>query len=537
MNRGVDMDSEVSYVEVAPDVERISQGLRDTGYDFNTAIADVVDNSIAADANKIAVQLAIDFSGELVVAVSDDGIGMDRDGLVNAMRYGSQRRPHAKSLGKFGMGLKTASTAFARRITVVSRVMGGTAQRATWDLDKLAKGGTWSLELSPASADETELLDKTAAGGSGTVVLWQKVDRLLDGYKDPTSKPRRKAMEKLSGRLSDHLALVYQRFLDLSDTRERNVSLSLNGERLAHWDPFLVSVVGEPVMEKTVSMQGPEGPLGDFTVRAFILPRKEEYQDQATRDLARISNERQGIYVYRENRLIHGPDWMGMYKQEPHYSLLRVELSFDHDLDTAFQVDIKKSRILLDEAMYDWLRDKFLAGPRREAETRYRRGAAAVATGASLLIHSAASNVIEQRSSSLSKPAVSVIDATKGEIKTESATVKLRIVGPGDEGSLNIVTASTLEHGVLWEPTLRSGSSIAVALNTGHPFYTKAYLPNKENSPVVQALDYLLWALAQAEIDQMTDETIEAFEEFRILVSRNLKKLVADLPDAAEPDA
>lgn len=530
------MINEVSYVEVAPDVERISQGLRDTGYDFNTAIADVVDNSIAAEAKNIFVQLAIDFSGELVVAVSDDGIGMDRDGLINAMRYGSQRRAHAKSLGKFGMGLKTASTAFARRITVVSRIAGGTAQRATWDLDKLAHDGTWSLELASATADEVDLLDRTAAGGPGTVVLWEKVDRLLDGYKDPASRPRRKAMEKLSERLSDHLGVVYQRFLDPSDSRERNISLSLNGVPVMHWDPFLVAALGAPVVEKTLPVEGPEGTLGDLTIRAFILPRKEEFKDQATKDLARVSIERQGVYIYRENRLIHGPDWMGMYKKEPHLNLLRVELSFDHRLDTAFQVDIKKSRILLDENMYEWLRDKFLAGPRREAETRYRRGAAAVATGASLLIHSAASNVIEQKSGSLAKPAVSVIDATKGEIKTDSATAKLRIVTADDEGSLNIVTSSTLEHGVLWEPTLRSGGSIAVALNTGHPFYTKAYLPNKANSPVVQALDYLLWALAQAEIDQMTDETIEAFEEFRILVSRNLKKLVADLPDAPEAE-
>src|SRR5690606_18641908 len=210
---------------------------------------------------------------------------------------------------------------------------------------------------------------------SGTVVLWQKVDRLLDGYKDPMSKPRHKALKRLCERLNDHMALVYQRFLDPSDTRERTVSIRLNGEKVLHWDPFLLSVTGGPVMEKTLPVQDLDGvELGKFTVRAFILPRKEEYQDQATQALAKISNERQGVYVYRENRLIHGPDWMGMYKQEPHYNLLRVELSFDHKLDGAFQVDIKKSRILLDEAMFEWLRDKFLAGPRREAETRYRRG-------------------------------------------------------------------------------------------------------------------------------------------------------------------
>ncbi|HDS1623861.1 ATP-binding protein [Stenotrophomonas maltophilia] len=530
------MEIQSSYIEVAPDVQRVSEGLRDTGYDFNTAISDIVDNSIAADASQISIQLAIDFSGEIVIAVSDNGSGMDRTGLIDAMRYGSPRRPNAKSLGKFGMGLKTASTAFARRLSVVTRSNGADALRATWDLDKLAKDGTWLLEISPPLSEEVSLLDALANGTTGTVVLWQKVDRLLDGYKDPASKHRRNALDKLGDRLGEHLSMVYQRFIDPSDQRERTVSISVNGRVIQHWDPFLIEVTKAPVMEKTLTVQAPDGATSEFTVRAFILPRKEEYADQATQALAKISIQRQGVYIYRENRLIHGPDWMGMYKHEPHYNLLRVELSFDHRLDAAFQVDIKKSRILLEEHMYEWLRDKFLAGPRREAEMRYRRGAAAVATGASLLIHSAASNVIDQKSNALSKPSVSVIDESKGEIRTDSATAKLRIVSPNDKGSLNIITSTTLENGVLWEPTLRSGGSIAVALNTGHPYYSKAYLPNKENSPVVQALDYLLWALAQAEVDQMTDETIDAFEEFRILVSRNLKKLVADLPDAPEPE-
>lgn len=529
------MQDEVSYIEVAPDVQRISEGLRDTGYDFNTAIADVVDNSIAADAKNVSIRLAIDFAGEIVVAVADDGIGMDREGLINAMRYGSERRPSAKSLGKFGMGLKTASTAFARRLSVISNAAGGSPIRATWDLDKLAKDRTWSLEVSAPSAEEVELLNELATDGPGTLVLWQKVDRLLDGYKEPTSKARKKGMDRLIDRLRDHLAVVYQRFLDPSDVRERNISISVNGDAVQYWDPFLTAVTKEPVLEKTITVQTTDEDTAEFTVRAFILPRKEEYENQATQSLARVSNERQGVYVYRENRLIHGPDWMGMYKQEPHYSLLRVELSFDHKLDAAFQVDIKKSRILLDESMFEWLRDKFLAGPRREAELRYRRGAAAVATGASLLIHSAASNVIEQKAGALSKPEVSVLDKAKGEIQTGNTKATIRIVSPQDEGSLNILTASTLEHGVLWEPTLRSedgaAGSIAVALNTGHPYYVKAYLPNKANSPVIQALDYLLWALAQAEIDNMTDHTKDAFEEFRIVVSRNLKKLVADLPD------
>jgi len=352
------------------------------------------------------------------------------------------------------------------------------------------------------------------------------------------SKARKKALDKMVDGVRAHLGLVYQRFLDEEDERERTVEIVLNDKPVRAWDPFHVRVTQMPVAVQEMEVDLPGDRKASFLVRAYILPRKEEYTDPADREAAQISNERQGVYVYRENRLIHGPDWMGMYKQEPHYSLLRVELSFTHELDDAFQVDIKKSRILLDEALYDWLRDKFLTGPRREAELRYRRGAAAVATGARLLIHTAASNVIDQKSASLSKPSVSVIDPKTGKVEVEnkagSTHATLRIVDLQDSGSVNIVTAPTLENGVLWEPTLRNGGGIAVALNTSHAFYLKAYLPNKLNSPVVQALDYLLWALAQSEMDNLDDTTKDAFEQFRIDVSRNLKKLVADLPDPAD---
>jgi hypothetical protein len=281
--------------------------------------------------------------------------------------------------------------------------------------------------------------------------------------------------------------------------------------------------------------------MSSFKVRAFILPRKEEFSSEANQLAAKISNARQGVYVYREGRLIHGPDWMGMYKQEPHLSLLRVELSFGHTLDDAFQVDIKKSRILLNEALYDWLRDKFLAGVRREAELRLRRGAATVATSEAKFIHTPASTVIEQKAGALTTAKLEVVDAEKGTVavanKAGSITATLRIAENEESGPIRVVTSSTLEFGVLWEPALGKGGVAAVSLNTGHPFYTKAYLPNKSNSPVIQALDYLLWALAQAELNNLNEGTRDAFEEYRIEVSRNLKKLVADLPDPMEDEA
>jgi hypothetical protein len=527
-------------IDVPPDVARISDGLRDTGYDFNTAVADIIDNSIAAEATTVDVRIDADFAGNLIVSVADNGFGMDREGLINAMRYGSVRRANAKSLGKFGLGLKTASTAFCKRLSVVSRLADSAIQplRATWDLDKMAKTNTWSLELGPPDPSEIELMDEVASGESSTLVLWENVDRLLEGFADKSGRPFRRALDKLESRLRDHVGLVYQRFLDPNDDRERTLAIKINRVTVEPWDPFAIVETKAPVAEQVVPVQTASGKESSFTIRAFILPRKEEFSTPEARDQAKISNERQGVYVYRENRLIHGPDWMGMYKQEPHYSLFRVELSFDHELDDAFQVDIKKSRIMLDESMFEFLRDKFLAGPRREAELRYRRGAAGVATGAAALIHGAASNVIQQKSGGLSRATLSIVNAGTGQVevtnKSGSTTAVLRIVGQSDTGALHVTTADTLEHGVLWEPTLGKGGAPAVALNTGHPFYVKAYLPNKTNSAVVQALDYLLWALANAELDNINDDTKDAFEEFRIEVSRNLKKLVSDLPDPIE---
>ncbi len=526
-------------VDVPPDVVRIVEGLRDTGYDFQTAIADIVDNSIAAEASIVDVRFGADFSGALVVSIADNGVGMDREGLINAMRYGSKVRPSAKSLGKFGLGLKTASTAFCTRLSVISRPLGNVEPlRATWDLQEMAKSNSWSLIVAAPSPPEVALLNDVAGTSSGTVVLWENIDRLLDTYKERTGKPFRRAIEKLENSLSDHLAVVYQRFLDPSDKRERAVEIKLNGKPVKAWDPFCLAETEKPVADIKLPVQLPDGTASSFRLRSFILPRKEEFKSDANRESARVSNELQGVYVYRENRLIHGPDWMGMFKQEPHFSLLRVELSFDHTMDEAFQVDFKKSRILLDPVLYEHLRDKLLAGPRREAEQRYRKGAASVASGASALLHGPSSTVIQQKAAALSKPRIDSVDVAAGEVhvtnKSGKAVAKLRIIAPDATGPVHITTADTLRDGVLWEPVLGKDGGPAVALNSAHDFYGKAYLPNKTNSPVIQALDYLLWALANAELNNINSDNSETFEEFRVEVSRNLRKLVADLPDPSD---
>lgn len=145
----------------------------------------------------------MDIAGLTAVSIADNGIGMDRAGLVNAMRYGSARRSDPSSLGKFGLGLKTASTAFCRKLVVTTKPSGtGPALEASWDLDDLERLGSWSLSVGSATPERASTLNAISVGASGTVVVWEKIDRLLADYQDPVGAPRRAAFRRLEARLA-----------------------------------------------------------------------------------------------------------------------------------------------------------------------------------------------------------------------------------------------------------------------------------------------------------------------------------------------
>ncbi|MBS0580638.1 MAG: ATP-binding protein [Proteobacteria bacterium] len=530
---------EVIFLDVPPDPERISESLRDTGYEFNTAVADIIDNSISAKATVIDVRMAMDFGGQVFVSVADNGIGMDREELVNAMRYGSRRRADPASLGKFGLGLKTASTAFCRRLSVTSRNSADSLLlRATWDLDHIKKTDKWELSLANATGEDERLLAAVGPKSSGTVVLWEKVDRLLRDYVNPEGKYAQNALKRYEDELRFHISMVYQRFLDSADSRARHVTIRVNGTPVAAWDPFRVVVTKRPIAEITREVE-----IGSktaaFTVRAFVLPRKDEYPSEEERKAAHLANDMQGIYVYRENRLIHGPDWLEMFRKEPHYTLCRVELSFDHGLDDAFQVDIKKSRILLNETLYEWLRDNFLAGPRREAQARARKGASEAIAGAAALLHAASNSAIHAKAGDVNTAQVTSVDGRSGSVtvnnKLGTTTLRIRLVDKKNPGEFHVQPTESLQDGMLWEPAFIDGNS-AVLLNTGHPYYQKVYIPNRKSGVTVQGLDSLMWALCVAEINNVSEANKRNFEEMRYEVSRVLRKLVDDLPDPLEDE-
>ena len=521
-------------IMLPPDPARVMEGLRDTGYDFNTAIADIIDNSIAAHATIIDILMEMDPKGDAFVYIADNGCGMDFDGLKNAMKYGSAERADKASLGKFGLGLKTASTAFCRSLSVVSKGKDLVARKVQWDLDYIAETGQWKLRQPEISDDEIEYLEEICGEGTGTLVIWEKIDRLLNDCKTKTAA--KNALKKAEQLLRFHISIVYQRFLDAGDDRAPNVSIRLNGIKVTPWDPFCLSEENTSILytdELEIEMPG-ETDIPVLHIKAVLIPRRDEFSTREAGESARVSNDMQGFYVYREQRLIHYGDWMGMFSKEPHGTLLRVELSFDHRLDNAFHVDIKKSRILLNEEIFSYIKDSVMPAPRRAADERYRKGTKKKVEEATKTAHDASNRNIEEKAKTVENSQIQVVNEATGEVQVTNTngTFRHRIsIHHADKpGQYRVIPVAEIENGVLWAPTITDGKH-AVEINMGHPYYQKVYYPILQQNTLVTGMDALLWALAEAEMSTFNEETKEQFEDMRFLVSKCLKKLVADLPE------
>ena len=523
-----------------PNASRLIYGLRDTGYNVKTAAADIIDNSIAAGAENINIEIQLLHDGRKVVYFGDDGHGMNQAEVRNAMRYGADRRPDAKSLGKFGLGLKTASSSVCKRYSVISRRSEDQAlAKLTWDLEHVEQRNVWEMLAEPVTADQNEMFDEYC-GSTGTLVIWENCDRLLSKEYTPGTKEQA-AVKRMSEALSKHLSLVFHRFLDENDSRERNVVIRINGTPVKPWNPFYPER-SEQVLapnKQTVVVELFDGSEEVAEMKAWILPHRRDMTKEEEAEFARISNRAQGFYVYREGRLIQDGGWMDVFgAPEPHTSLLRIEFDFGHQLDEAFRIDVKKSRILFHPDLEDGLR-KLLQPVYREAGARYRRESRDDANQKKTIDHSSANKNIAGTPNT-TKPQV-----TGADVRTQTAEIsnnrgaKIRIKAPVQNyvspESIHVEAVTTITNGHLWEPAYRSAGSAdhvpGVQLNKHHDFYQKIYQRAAANGYAVEGMDLLLYAFAMAEQNNTDPELEPVFEDIREEISANLRKLLRHMPD------
>lgn len=339
-------------LELIPAAGRLISSLRDMGYEFATAVADLVDNSIEAGAS--VVRIDIEFEGEgSWVRIADNGSGMTPASLKEAMRYGSSRRYSDEDLGKFGLGLKVASLSQCQRLSVASRTNRERSEISAycWDLEHIQRTNKWQLIplLRGASPDLHAVLRES----SGTVVLWQRLDRVL-GYRHPDGESARRRLIAMCRDVEGHLAMVFHRFI-AGEVRGKRLRILVNGREIPPWDPFARDEAA------TIRLDLIRIPLhhvdvrGEMTLEPFVLPHQSDFSSIDRFHLASGPanwNQQQGFYIYRANRLIQSGGWCRIRGIDEHTKLARVALRFSPQLDDVFRVNVSKMRVEIPH----WLR-------------------------------------------------------------------------------------------------------------------------------------------------------------------------------------
>lgn len=335
---------QVETLEVIPDPVALIESMRAVGYSVEAAIADIVDNSLSAHADEIDIKY--DASDEPFVAILDNGWGMAPDVLTNAMRHGSHnpesvRRPD--DLGRFGLGLKTASLSQCRKLTVVSKKDHVISSRR-WDLDVVQQSGRWLVVVPDRSELESlPMFRRLKEAESGTLVIWQDLDRMKAGASDPQTE----MTTKLSP-LYEHLALVFHRFTQ-KDGGLKPVSISVNGLAIPHRDPFLSSnTFRQPLEGQLIRHE-----RGDVHVLPYILPpisnlTPDEISLAGGKEGLRGT---QGFYIYRNRRLVIWGTWFKLVPKEEFFKLTRIQVDIPNSFDDLWALDIKKSAAFPPEAI------------------------------------------------------------------------------------------------------------------------------------------------------------------------------------------
>lgn len=314
------------------------EAMRDIGYSFESAVADIVDNSIAAGAMHVALRYG--WEAEMPwIAVIDDGSGMSRQELLEAMRPGSkdprlEREKH--DLGRFGLGLKTASFSQCRELTVLTK-QSDLINAMRWDLDRVAATDRWEItELT--ETEVSEIPCGPLATLNGTMVVWRKIDRLeLAGL----GELGHDAFNDLMESVRQHLSRIFHRFLT-GELGLKKIRVSINGTDIEPFDPFAeLNIATQKFPVEVVR-------IGDsqVTIQAFVLPHHSKVSAKEYERLAGPEGylRNQGFYIYRNRRLILWGSWFRLARQEEMTKLARVRIDIPNNLDYQWGIDVRKAR-------------------------------------------------------------------------------------------------------------------------------------------------------------------------------------------------
>lgn len=327
------------FLNAPPRAAVMLEALRGLGYSTPSALADIIDNSIAAGASEVRV--SFNYCGaDSTVTVIDNGCGMDRDCLIRAMRLGvinplEERR--IQDLGRFGLGLKTASFSQCRRMTVAS-IRDNQMHSFRWDLDVLASAidDGWRLLEGPFK-DLGTILEPLESMPHGTAVIWNVLDRMVTpGFTEQD-------LLDLVDRVENHLSMVFHSFIA---GQSPQITIFINDRPISAWDPFLLhhpATWSSPVATY-------QTPSGMVEVQCHVLPHRDRLSQREFDDTAGPGGwtAQQGFYIYRNSRLLVPGSWLNLglgrsWTKEEAHKLARIRVDLPNTADQDWKIDVRKS--------------------------------------------------------------------------------------------------------------------------------------------------------------------------------------------------
>ena len=509
-----------------PNAAILMSSLRHLGYSNHSAIADLVDNSIDADASTIAIQIDRD-KGDFVISVLDDGSGMDEQTLDEAMKLGSDtERNVASDLGLYGMGLVTASISIGKRLVVMTKGDADPLLVSVSDLDTVVEENAFVKHLGSATAADEKTFEKAykdigfeAAPETGTIVMLSK----SDGMQYSSTGHFVNALKK-------HLAQTFRHYLSAGKT------LRVNGEVLEPIDPLHPELEGTRVFSdeqfefKFTDASGKEA-VEKFRLKMVTLP---DFGTDGNKERG-FDLRHQGFYVMRNSREIAEAQTLDLFVRHAEFNLFRAELSVSATMDHAIGVNFTKREVKPRQAFRDKLREVAAGQLKTIRAQRWKKKKVEVGESDQ---HKEAARLITAKSHLLVKPKAEIEkrapgkkgttedeDGKKPKAKGTERTNLRKTRLTADDLRCRFETISLGEGGQIYEAA-QEGRTIIVRWNVDHPFYQR-FVGTEADNDLITAIDYFIWAWASAELLVYEDGKIaEMVDQMKTLISMNTRTLL-----------
>lgn len=351
-----------------PKVENEIKMLSKIGYTLESAISDIVDNSVTAEAKKISITCPPG-TQNIFWSIADDGYGMSPEELQENMVIGCKDPAEERDkmdLGRFGSGLKTASLSQAKVLTVISKKKGKPISGASWNVERIIKENDWVLEV--LSEEECKSLDyleiSSNLNSSGTQIIWEKMDR----YDDTDHQDLETEISSDISSIKKHLSLYFHKFIE----GKEKINFFVNQDALLPIDPFMKKLSGYQEGEEETMRQG----LSKISIKSHTIPHWNRLSKEKLDEYGGSEeiSKKQGLYLYRGNRLIIEGGWLGLTMNNKLNDLARVEINIPVELDNLWEVDVKKSSLQIPRKVKILLKEILKTPTKRSKKTYTYKG-------------------------------------------------------------------------------------------------------------------------------------------------------------------